>query len=199
MLGYMAPWAARRRAWSFTVGDTRYDVAEAEGIKPREAVAVHLKTDETKKITLSTGKLPPEDVKDWEGFVERVVSFLSKPPYNLKYFQPWNEAEDQFTGFWYGGMDEFMETIHLPAARIIRKHGGKVVYGGYPCSGSMQHLVGRLWSDHGILLGEQVLLRIKAPPGAYGSILALLLLLFTGLPLSLWVDFRAQKRVLEPF
>ena len=141
MLGYMAPWAARRRAWSFVVGNVRYEVAAAKGTEPRKAVAIRLDTGKEKELTFSPGNLPPENVKDWERFVERVVAFLSKPPYNVTFFQPWNEAHDQFTGFWYGGLDEYMRTIHLPAARIIRKHGCKVVYGGFPCCGTMQRLV----------------------------------------------------------
>ena len=141
ILDYMVDWAARRRAWSFSVGDVRYDVAAAEGIESRKAVAVNLKTGEKQETDFSPGRLPPEDVKDWENYVERVVGFLSKPPYNVKYFQPWNEAHDQFTGFWAGGLDEFITTIHLPAARIIRAHGAKVVYGGYPCCGTMKRFI----------------------------------------------------------
>lgn len=141
VLDYTAPWAARRRAWSFTVGNVRYDIPAAEGADPRKALAVDLKTGKKKEMKFSPGILPPENVKDWESFVDRVVAFLSKPPYNVTHFQPWNEAHDQFTGFWVGGMDEYMKTIHLPAARIIRKYGGKVVFGGYPCCGSMQHLI----------------------------------------------------------
>ena len=136
MLGYMAPWAARKRAWSFTIGTTRYEVSPAQGTEKRKAIATNLKTGEKKEVTFSPGILPPEDVKDWENFIERVVTFLSQPPYNVTFLQPWNEAYDQFTGFWVGGLDEYMETIHLPAARIIRKHGGKVVYGGWPCCGN---------------------------------------------------------------
>ncbi len=92
-------------------------------------------------MTFKPGALPPENVGDWERFVEHVVAFLAKPPYNVRFFQPWNEAHDQFTGFWCGGLDEYMKTIHLPAARIIRKYGGKVVYGGYPCCGSLKRLL----------------------------------------------------------
>lgn len=142
MLGYMVDWAARRRAWSFTFAGKRYDVAAGDepGTR-RQGIVTDLKTGEKKETTHSTGRLPPENVADWERYVDGVVSFLSKPPYNVRYFQPWNEADDRFTGFWVGGMDEYMQTIHLPAARIIRKYGGKVVYGGYPCSGNMQHLI----------------------------------------------------------
>lgn len=141
VLGYMADWAARKRKWSFIVGKTRYDLTAATENAPREMFAVNLKTGEKKQRKFKPSRLPPENVEDWENYIEHVVAFLSKPPYNVKYFQPWNEANDRFTGFWYGGMDEYMKTIHLPAARIIRKYGCKVVYGGYPCSGSIKHLI----------------------------------------------------------
>ena len=139
-LDFMVPWAARRRAWSYTVGDKRYDVLAGEGER-RDVIVVDLKTGERETTTISAGRIPPENIADWENYVERVVSFLSQPPYNVKYFQPWNEAHDEHTGFWYGGLDEYMRTIHLPAAHIIRKHGCKVVFGGYPCCGSMKRLV----------------------------------------------------------
>jgi len=140
LLDYMVGWAARRRAWSYKVGAKRYDVLAGEGNR-RNVVVVDLKTGARETTTIPAGNIPPEDVADWENFVERVVAFLSKPPYNVEYFQPWNEAHDEHTGFWYGGLDEYMRTIHLPAARIIRKYGCKVVYGGYPCCGSMKRLV----------------------------------------------------------
>ncbi len=140
ILDYMVPWAARRSEWSFTVGNKRYDVHSWDGkSNVRIATEIDLKTGKKKSLKIPASRIPPENVKDLETFVERVVSFLSKPPYNVRYFQIWNEANDKFTGFWYGGMDEYMKTIHLPAAKIIRKYGCKVVYGGYPCNGSMSH------------------------------------------------------------
>ena len=141
ILDYMTDWAARRSPWSFTIGDIRYDVAAAEGNESRKAVAVNLKTGEKHETSVNPGRIPPEDVSDWENYVDRVVAFLSKPPYNVRYFQPWNEAHDEFTGFWDAGLDEYMKTIHMPAARVIRKHGAKVVFGGYPCCGSMKRFV----------------------------------------------------------
>lgn len=141
-LDYMQPWAARRRAWRFTVGDKRYDVAAFDGdIGKRQVTVTHLGTGAQEQTTFSTGRVPPEDVGHWEYYVRRVVAFLSQPPYDVRYFQIWNEANDAFTGFWTGGMDEYMTTIHLPAARIIRERGARVVFGGYPCNGSMAHFL----------------------------------------------------------
>jgi hypothetical protein len=143
VLAYTAVWAARTRAWSFTIGRKRYDVQAFTGGDPkkREAVETDLDTGDTREKTFHAGRVPPESVKHWEAYVERVVTELRKAPYDVEYFQIWNEANDRFTGFWAGGMDEYMTTIHLPAARIIRQHGGKVVYGGYPCNGSMPHFL----------------------------------------------------------
>lgn len=83
-----------------------------------------------------------EFVPDWEAYVRRVVAFLSAPPYNLKYFQVWNEAHAE-SGFWRFGdsLDPYMKRVHLPAARIIKQLGGKVVYGGWPCCGSVKEYV----------------------------------------------------------
>lgn len=82
----------------------------------------------------------PRDVADWEDFVETVVSRYSRPPFNLRYFQVWNEPTRK-AGFWKGDSDEeFFERIYLPAARIIRRYGCQVVFGGWPCSDGVQRL-----------------------------------------------------------
>lgn len=148
VLLYTTGWAARKKAWSFTVAGKRYDVqawAPGQDVNTRQATVTDLATGKVENSKLDAGRMPPERVGDWEAYVERVVSFLSRPPYNVRYFQIWNEANDVgLTGFWNGTMDDYMETIHLPAAKIIRRHGGKVVYGGYPCNGSMEHYLGIL-------------------------------------------------------
>ena len=72
-------------------------------------------------------------IKHWVRYVERVVGFLRKPPYNVEYFQVWNEPwKHPQCGFWGGSDDEFFEHVYLPAAKAIRKLGGRVVYGGWP-------------------------------------------------------------------
>jgi len=80
--------------------------------------------------------LGTEHIKDWEKFIRRAVSHLRQEPYSVEYFQIWNEAWPT-SGFWFGGMNEFMERIYLPAAKVIRDLGGKVVYGGWPCAGML--------------------------------------------------------------
>ncbi|MFL6669168.1 hypothetical protein [Burkholderia ambifaria] len=102
----------------------------------------------------------PKDVAVWERYVEAVVKKYSAPPYNVKYFQIWNEAAGPLSGgspqasFWHGpgnnrnaalarpyadAMRDYVERIHIPAARIIRKYHAYVVYGGWPDQGGLDN------------------------------------------------------------
>lgn len=97
----------------------------------------------------------PVDETVWTGYVNAVVSRYSVAPYNVKYFQIWNEASGaQYTSaqasFWQGPADpgnnvydnalqDYMNTIHIPAAQIIRSYGAYVVYGGWPDSAPIQY------------------------------------------------------------
>lgn len=80
---------------------------------------------------------PPAHLEDWESFVEHVVARYSRPPFNLRYFQVWNEPTRQ-AGFWTGSDQEFVDKVYLPAAKTIRRHGCFVVFGGWPASNSLQ-------------------------------------------------------------
>lgn len=91
--------------------------------------------------------LAAEHVRDWEEYVRRVVTFLRRPPYDVEYFQIWNEAHP-LSGFWDGSMDVYMQRVHLPGAKIIHELGGKVVYGGWPCSGTVEDFVSLLDRHH---------------------------------------------------
>jgi hypothetical protein len=90
---------------------------------------------------------PPADPARWAAFVDKVVGYYSKPPYCQRDWQIWNEAGelDKSHCFWDGTLAEYVETVHNPAARAIRKHfvGARdgrqgpaercrVVYGGLP-------------------------------------------------------------------
>ena len=86
-----------------------------------------------------------DNLEQWKMYIEKVVSTFTAPPYNLKYFQVWNEAHT-FDGypsgygpnvFYQGDMDVYINYIHKSAAEIIRKYGGKVVYGGWPAAGGI--------------------------------------------------------------
>ena len=75
---------------------------------------------------------PPQNPSDWTDFVETVVSHYTAAPYDLKYFQVWNEPT-KAAGFWKGASDEqWVDVIYIPAAKIIRQHGARVVFGGWP-------------------------------------------------------------------
>jgi hypothetical protein len=78
------------------------------------------------------GWSPPADPEKWAHFVDRVVGHFSKPPYNQKYWQVWNEAPAH--PFWPQNisLEHYIEKVHNPAAKMVRKHGGKVVWGGWP-------------------------------------------------------------------
>lgn len=85
------------------------------------------------KENVANPRLPirPDQIVQWEKFVRKVVTKLHSPPYELQYFQVWNEASPK-SGFWNGNLDDYIKNIHLPAAAAIRALGGKVVYGGWP-------------------------------------------------------------------
>ena len=112
-------------------------------------------------------KSAPQDVSAWERYVEAVVRKYSAAPYNVRHFQVWNEAAGRLSGglpqatFWHGpnfnkdqhhsgayeaAMQDYVERIHIPAARIIRRYGAYVVYGGWPDQGGLDNL--DKWLDY---------------------------------------------------
>lgn len=112
-------------------------------------------------------KSAPVDVKAWERYVDAAVRKYSAPPYNLRYFQIWNEAAGRLSGglaqatFWHGpdadgnvktskpyarAMQDYVERIHIPAARIIRKYHAYVVYGGWPDQGGLDNF--KTWLEY---------------------------------------------------
>jgi hypothetical protein len=109
----------------------------------------------------------PVDVDAWTRYVDAVVRKYSAPPYNLRYFQIWNEAAGKLSGglpqatFWHGpnfskdekrskpyerAMQDYVERIHIPAARIIRRYRAYVVYGGWPDQGGLSNF--RQWLEY---------------------------------------------------
>ena len=101
----------------------------------------------------------PKDETVWTRYVEAVVRTYSAPPYNVRHFQIWNEAAGPLSGgapqatFWHGknfsaraeqakpydrAMQDYVELVHVPAAKIVRKYGGFVVYGGWPDQGGLE-------------------------------------------------------------
>lgn len=147
MLGYAAEWAMvsefdvdispfqRRRYTRDADGKYRVDTFSRERDDAAWGSAVRAEISVRARAPLAPGH-----VAAWERYVETVVRRLMAPPCNLEYFQIWNEAHPT-SSFFHGSPDAYMETIHLPAARVIRRLGGKVVYGGWPCAGPVRDFV----------------------------------------------------------
>jgi hypothetical protein len=68
----------------------------------------------------------------WAAFVRAAATRYTIAPYNVTYFQVWNEPMSG--AYFNGSLDEYVEDLLIPAAPIIRAAGGKVVFGGWPCS-----------------------------------------------------------------
>ena len=143
ILDYTADWAADPSAYEYVSGTDTYKYSEAQEIegKPsywtRELTVV--KQDGTETVSTVTQRKSRQrfrDVKLWEAYVEKIVSTYSAEPYNLKYFQIWNEAHPK-SSFWDGGMEYYMTVLHKSAADIIHKYGCEVVYGGWPSIGGI--------------------------------------------------------------
>lgn len=83
------------------------------------------------------------NIPDWQNYVDLVVSTFSAAPYNMTYFQVWNEAHPN-SGFYNDTLDNFIANIHKPAADVIHRHGCKVVYGGFPSCGTTDQYISLL-------------------------------------------------------
>lgn len=88
-----------------------------------------------RQVTGSTGS-PPVDYEAWQHFVTAAVRRYGSSPWNIRYFQVWNEPTRQ-ASFWQGSHEAFFTRIYLPAAKIIRAAGRKVVFGGWPASNTI--------------------------------------------------------------
>lgn len=78
----------------------------------------------------------PENLGDWTAYVTAAVAHYSAPPFNVRYFQIWNELNGP--GFWNitndgNAYQEFTDQIYNPAAAIIHSFGGRVVFAGWTC------------------------------------------------------------------
>lgn len=82
---------------------------------------------------------PPIDNEAWVEFVKAAVSRYTRPPFNVKFFQIWNEPTKK-AKYWIGSNAEFINNIYIPAAKVIRKHNAYVVFGGWPASNSIKEL-----------------------------------------------------------
>lgn len=149
VLGYTAGWAANRDGYSYEYNGYTYEVgpvlSEQNNNLTRQVVQKNAKGEVVSTATrdFEISKTPPADAKDWENFVRLIVTTFGAAPYNLDYFQVWNEAHPE-SGFWWGGLDQYMDLIHLPAARVIHEAGKKVVYGGWICGAPINDYINLL-------------------------------------------------------
>lgn len=68
---------------------------------------------------------PPRETAYWENYVKTIVSKYSSPPYNLKYYEIWNEPNIEV--FWRLDWEKYIDEILIPAAKIIHRYNCFVV------------------------------------------------------------------------
>jgi len=68
---------------------------------------------------------PPRKISYWENYVQKVISRYSVSPYNLKYYEVWNEPNIHHS--WKLDWEKYIDEILIPAAKIIHKNGCFVV------------------------------------------------------------------------
>jgi len=137
ILDYLSPWAAAKSSSEFDSGGVHYQIqvtadAHARSGYKRVRIGTDLATGEEVSRKEISGERGTPDPKAWAAFVERTVSTFSKAPYNIKYWQVWNEGTIESGVFWDESQERYVDNIHIPAAKIIHKYGGKVVWGGWP-------------------------------------------------------------------
>jgi hypothetical protein len=148
ILAYSTYWAAESKPYSYEYGGYTYEFGEADTGNKSIWTRERVKKDKDGKIVSEgevkqdVSKIPvsKQRVADWERYVDKIVSTFSREPYNLKYFQIWNEAHPN-SGFYLGGFESYFENLHNPAAKIIRDYGCKAVYGGWPVCGSIDEYI----------------------------------------------------------
>ncbi|MDB6019209.1 MAG: hypothetical protein JWR19_3698 [Pedosphaera sp.] len=149
ILCYNTRWSWDRAERTYDYGDSRVHVKPTQNgnyliEKSHRAHDGNWVLDAAKEERASDHwPLAKENQAAWENYVRRTVEFLRKEPYNVEFFQIWNEAYPT-SGFWDGDLDTYMTRVHIPASKIIHELGGKVVYGGWPCCGSIQDYVSLL-------------------------------------------------------
>ena len=72
---------------------------------------------------------PATNVSDWERYVTAVVERYTAQ--GVRHWQIWNEPGWPNKPFYCGTEASFVLDVYLPAARIIRANGGRVVFGGW--------------------------------------------------------------------
>ena len=150
ILCYTAPWAANTTGYSYVNTNGRtIELGPVVEVNETEHRFKRLRTERNANGSVrgepsyewfKMGNTPAQNVEDWEYYVRTVVDIYSQAPYNVEYFQIWNEAHPA-AEFYHGGLNEYMQEIHLPAAAIIKEYGCKVVYGGWPDCGAINQFI----------------------------------------------------------
>jgi hypothetical protein len=121
--------------WAFAKMDAKVAEAHALGVEVLPMLGYTAKW----AAGALGGLGPAKDPADWTGYVEQVLARYSRPPFNLRYFQVWNEPSWQPGSFWKASGPEWVDQVYLPAARVIRRYGCRVVLGGW-ADNDLQHL-----------------------------------------------------------
>ncbi|HZX05593.1 chitobiase/beta-hexosaminidase C-terminal domain-containing protein [Kribbella sp.] len=150
VLAYTAGWAANRTGYSYDFHGKNYEygpvTSENNGQFTRHlTVKQNGKVLSSKDVQTSIGRTPPQNPDDWKNFVKLAVDTLK--PLGITYFQIWNEAYPG-SGFWEGGMDQYMTDIHLPAVQVLHDNGVKAVYGGWICGAPLSEYIALLDKYH---------------------------------------------------
>jgi len=151
VLDYTAGWAANTTGYSYEFHGKTYiygPVLSTEGYNfNRELITKDASgkvlSDET--VQTNIGRTPPQNPQDFADFVKLAVDTLK--PLGITYFQVWNEAYPG-SGFWEGGMDQYMKDIQLPASKVIHDAGVKLVYGGWICGAPLSEYIALLDKWH---------------------------------------------------
>jgi hypothetical protein len=147
VLDYTAGWAANRTGYSYQFHGKTYQYGAVTGtegwnfIRPLVVKDASGKVISDESVQTNIGHTPPQDPKDFANFVKLAVDTLK--PLGITYFQVWNEAYPG-SGFWEGGMDQYMQDIQLPAAKVIHDAGVKLVYGGWICGAPLSEYIALL-------------------------------------------------------
>lgn len=147
VLDYTADWAANRTGYTYTFHGQTFEYGPVTGTQGGNFTRELVVKDSTGKVVsdasvqTSIGRTPPQDPADWANFVKLAVDTLK--PLGITYFQVWNEAYPG-SGFWEGGMDQYMQDIQLPASKVIHDAGVKLVYGGWICGAPLSEYIALL-------------------------------------------------------
>jgi len=151
---------ARGAPFNFTATDRMVEAVLAQG---RQVLPI-LGYSASWAVKDGDGNKPADNVTEWELYVDAVVSHYL-PKYNISYYQIWNEPTTQ-AGFWHGANNSaFVPQVYLPAAKIVRARGGRVVFGGWPASNSIDEFNQILNTSQAYALTDVIDVHYRDLPG----------------------------------